>query len=145
MSNQDNLDFAGQLSERLKPKYTLRNKNDLVAAFEETGIPKEEASVIAQALEKVVCAAIHRIGVENATSLRDKRKDGRGDRAHPRGKRRRVRGTSFERNHLVLEDLRTGIVQPRVDEPGLLPIIARQMIGALEELRALGCTAEFKG
>ncbi|MGB9887955.1 MAG: hypothetical protein ACPLRW_13320 [Moorellales bacterium] len=53
MNTPNNLDLATQLSKKLKLHYTLRNKNDFIAALEETGIPQEEASVIAQALEKV--------------------------------------------------------------------------------------------
>ncbi|MGC9084550.1 MAG: hypothetical protein ACP5ME_15420, partial [Anaerolineae bacterium] len=53
MNTPNNLDLANQLSKKLKLHYTLRNKNDFIAALEETGIPQEEASVIAQALEKV--------------------------------------------------------------------------------------------
>jgi hypothetical protein len=38
-----------------------------------------------------------------------------------------------------------GVVQPRVHQPGLLTVIAREVVRALEELRAFGCTAEFEG
>jgi hypothetical protein len=56
-----------------------------------------------------------------------------------------VRGASFERHHFIFEDLGVGVVQSRVYQPGILTVIAGEVVRALEERRAFGCTAEFEG
>ena len=98
---------------------------------------RDAEALRAQVFEEEIRPAVHRIAVENAPPLGHEGQDRRRDGAHARGKRRRVRGTSFERHHLVFEDLRVGVVQPRVDQPGLLPVIAGEVVRALEERRAL--------